>query len=141
MNRRKAIGAMIGGVAAAPQVAKASMDMGQKLAADYGQEARPSNYCGEKTELVDRNYLIDRRKELEDLANGILSDSYLEKIEYENESLKTRIDTLNIQSMKSVSETHKQRMMLDKEQKRHKERIIEVAKKQLAAFLKNHGLI
>jgi len=143
LSRRKAIGAMVGGVAAAPEAIKGA---GETFREPYygGEPNEASNYyeaSKNSSSQVDLDWLSARRKELEDQANGIFDGVCLERIEESRYHVNNQIAQININSLVSVSNVNKQRMLEERRFRNERLNYIKSGKRQLALFLKQHGLV
>lgn len=138
LNRRTAMGALIAGAAAGPDMAKQAMQENKWPIKEYALGAKPPGY--------DRNYLEQDKKYLEEILSQekkhleeILSDGYNFYNAYFGDGLGNEISDvkrIEIYNFKSVSNVMKEHYRRDLIIKKYKDNRIKEAKAQLEKILK-----
>ncbi len=142
LNRRKAMGAMAGGVIAAPQVAKMAAETkntgtGSHIPPSLYNAKQQADYGMLETSLGPSEEGIRRMTKI---ANGDFSDSWQQsQLDETIDMTATSKRHATIEEMKSTSRTHKLQMISDLNVKHRKQKWIDEAKKQLESVAKMGG--
>lgn len=135
INRRKALGALTGGVVAAPELAKAAMDT-QGLQQVWN--APTINYgAADKVETnlkisSHADYVRDQIARAKKILAGEWDEHQLYELEICNNLENVQIE--NIHGLKSISMPNKRLMVIETQRKNMKDKWIKDAKRSLALY-------